>query len=452
MKRQASKSASVIDSKSAPLQPAGSFPSQSAETLEEKGKTPFQNLPPSLKSDEGFSRESASNNTSGVLLSPISPKELKSKITRKRQNGWNTEMRITGLLLLIDYFARNGKRNVSQDMSLDYVSQLKSKEPGAIKNPLPLLVELRILEKVEEAIVSPYQQKPAAYRIHPKAGKPESVEVNLTKLQQRKLATAPERKEKRLNRKNRTRQKLITDLELVGLSPAGDRKALSMMAKNSKATAIKALIQGVEAESKPPPKYDPAGTIHSFPRQCPKELKPHLTIGGEPVELVDLEAAHVCTLALLARERIGWRAERGQHSDELDDELRSFIGLLESADIYEHLADEGCDRDTMKDALLGTLNMQTRKAIHLRPYQLFKRAFPLIGLIVEDMKKGDHRQLSRFMIKHQSTITEGALFECQQEGIPAIPDTDGLIVPKQHGEQARIILHKHLFDVTGVKR
>jgi hypothetical protein len=196
---------------------------------------------------------------------------------------------------------------------------------------------------------------------------------------------------------------------------------------------------------------DPCGTIHTFVRLTPRELKPHLTIHGNPVAICDIESAHMCVLPCLIQERIDWLAKRGKRTEGLESERQHLISLLASTDIYNHLA-EGSDRSKFKKSLLSSINMPTAKAFHVEAYQRFRRAFPLAVGIIEDIKTKGHHGISRPLQHHTARIITHAMAGTQKSGIPCIPDTDALIVPASAKDTVSEILNRSLFQVTGVNR
>jgi hypothetical protein len=384
---------------------------------------------------------------------------LKSLLYRHRQHEWASEKRIGGLLMVIDYFARKGPGTtktpgtaMSSDLSREYVSTLKrAKKSSTIRQPLSLLVEIGILEIVQKAVIAPHRKTAARYRLHSQHGKPKKIEVMLSAQQRDKLKNAEERKEKRLNRKHSFRRQLLADLATVNLAPDGRNQALAMITKREKEANIRSLIEYIDGAKQRKISIDPCGTIHCFVRLAPKELKPHMMFNDEPVAICDLESAHVCALSCVIQERIDRLAACGMGTGDLEQERRSFIALLESVDIYEHLA-EGGERKPFKKSLLASINMPTSIAIHIEAYQRFRREFPLTVGIIEDIKQKGHHGISRPLQFYTASIIKTAIGKAHAKEIPCIPDTDALIVPAIHESTVKAVMMRALFQVTGIDR
>lgn len=383
-----------------------------------------------------------------VLDGVVYDRELKKTLRAKKQREWTTPKRVGGLLMLINYFARKGEvASMSSELSRQYVSHLKrAKTSTTIKQPLAVLVHIGILKIEQKAIVAPHRKASAKYRL---IGKRRQITAYLTKAQIEALEEAPVRQDARLNRKHPTRKKLLNDLRLIGLSSKGRDMALEMMTAGNKATGIKQFIEAIKGERAHRVSYDPSGTNRNFVMRCPKELKDHLTIEGEPVAIIDMRAAHLCILPRVAGERIQWLRAKGGQTKALEAERKKLMQVLQSGDIYQELG-QGLRRDQFKRQLLQSLNMTSRAAWHLDAYQRLKAAFPKITDIIEDLKKKDHRGLSKQLQFFTAQIIEGAMLEAKERSMPCIPDTDALIVQKRHKDEARSILNESIMQVTGL--
>lgn len=411
-----------------------------------------QKKPPEWQDEKATSmegRKATSYYIPKVLLGTKDEIELKKLLKSKKQTEWASPKRIGGLMMLINHFALKGKVTaMSSELSRQYVSHLKrAKKPTTIKQPLALLVHIGILEIVQHAIIAPHRKASAKYQLK---GKPRKITAHLTKAQLSSLDDAPKRQEARLNRKHKTRKKLLHDLSLVGLSSKGRDMALDMMATGTKAANIKQLIEAIKGNQQHMVSYDPSGTIRNFVMRCPKELKKHLTLDNRPVEIIDMKAAHLCILPCVAQSRIDWRKGKGQQADAIKAERKHLMAILEDGDIYDYLR-EGCDRDKFKKALLTSLNMTTKTAYCVDAYQKMRGVFPEITGIIEDLKKNDHRGLSKQLQHYTAQIIEGAMLEAKERSMPCIPDTDALIVQKRHRDEARAFLNSSVEAVTGLK-
>jgi hypothetical protein len=394
-----------------------------------------------------------------MMLGVVDEAGLKRLLGHSKQQEWISKKRIGGLMMLIDYIIRHGPGTSKQpgvamcsDLSRQYVSNHKrAKNSSTIRQPLTLLVEIGILEVAQKAVVAPHRQASARYRLHPKHPRPKKIEVMLSAQQREKLHSATGRNEIRLNRKHPFRRQLLIDLAAVGLPADGKVLALSMMTKGERESSIKGLMSIIDGKKSRGISIDPCGTIHCFPMLAPKELKPHLTIHGQSVAICDLKSAHICVLSCVIQERIDWMAKRGIKAESLEQERRRLIEVLESADIYEFLA-EGGDRSIFKKSLLSSINTPTSKAVHIEAYQRFRAVFPLTIGIIEDIKEKGHNGISRPLQHHTAKIVSQVLVEAQKCGIPCIPDTDAVIVPATHQATVMDLMNRVLFQVTGIDR
>lgn len=381
--------------------------------------------------------------------------ELRNLLTSKQQKEWTSEKRIGGLLLIIDLIARKGGTvSISSELSRQYVSTFKrAKNPGTIKQPLALLVHLGILEIVQKAVVAPHRKASAKYRLNPAHGKPRPIQAAISRQQVEKLATATERQQRHLNRKHRTRAKILADLRTLAFSPEGNRLAAQMIIAGEKSQGIGRFWKPLNDPTLHKLSFDTSGTAHHFAMYCPRELKPHLTLGGKPVALVDMKAAHLVALLCVGRGRVSWLTREGRDTQDLEDELARYKATLETSDIYEVLGGSAdrVKRKKFKLTLLTSLNMATSKARHLPPYQRLKSAFPRLVGIIEDLKKNDHRSLSKQLQHFTAKIIEGATHEAQSMDIACLPDTDALIVPSSFENLARTLLNNSIREVTSLE-
>ena len=340
---------------------------------------------------------------------------------------------------------------MSSELSQQYVSRLKrAKHADTIRQPLPLLVHLGLIEITRKAVVAPHSKHSAQYRLNPSHGDPRPIQVHLSKQQREKLANAEPRRQTRLNKKHRTRSQILADLSLVTLSPAGNEISMAMVSDGEKEQGVKRFTRAMRDTESHKVSYDPSGTIHHYAMQCPRELKPHILLGGEPVAIVDMQAAHLVCLLCVGRDRVKWMEAKGRDAAEIKDELARYKATLESGDIYEELGGTA-DRKGFKKTLLSSLNMATSKAIHLPPYQKLKASFPRIVGIIQDLKKNDHRGLSKQLRHFTAKIIESATHEAQRMEIATLPDTDAMIVPSEYERLTRQLLNNAIREVTGLE-
>jgi hypothetical protein len=61
-----------------------------------------------------------------------------------------------------------------------------------------------------------------------------------------------------------------------------------------------------------------------------------------------------------------------------------------------------------------------------------RHQFPLTFAVGEDIKRTDHRNISKLLQNLTAKAINDALLETQAKGIPAIPDVDSIICPTRH--------------------
>lgn len=386
-----------------------------------------------------------------VLKGVVGEEGLRALLSKTNQKEWMTRKRVSGLLMILSYLARRTKASpMSSELSRQYVSTHKrAKNSKTIRQPLALLIHLDLIEVAQEAIITPHRKQSARYRISPRHGKPRPIEINLSRQQREKLANADNRLQTRLNRKHRTRSKILADLACVALSSEGSELAIAMMGDGEKEQCVKRFTKTMRDTTSHKLSYDPSGTIHHYVMQCPRELKPHITLHGKPVAICDMKSAHLCALLCVARGRVMWLKERNLETEAIEVEITKLKLVLETGDIYLHLA-EGEERKTFKRSLLASLNTPTQKAIHMNAYKRLKANFPRITRIIEDIKKNDHRSLSKQLQFFTAEVIEEATFQAQSQAIPCLPDTDALIVPFEHEKDVRRILNESLHQFMGL--
>ena len=382
----------------------------------------------------------------------IGEEALRSLIITRNQKEWATPKRVSGLLLILNYLARNKKSSsMSSDLSRQYVSNLqRAKHAHTIRQPLPLLVHLGLIEITQKAFIAPHWKHSAQYRLNPSHGKPRTIKLNLSKQSVEKLANAEPRRQTRLNKYHRTRSQILADLSLVTLSPAGNELAMAMVSDGEKEQGVKRFTRAMRDTASHKATYDPSGTVTHHVMQCPRELKSHLLLDGKPSAIVDMKAAHLVILLCVGRDRVKWMEANGRDAADLKAEIARYKATLESRDIYEELGGTA-DRKGFKKTLLSSLNMATSKAIRLPPYQKLKASFPRIVGIIQDLKKNDHRGLSKQLRHFTAKIIESATHEAQRQGIATLPDSDALIVPLESEGTARQLLNNAIREVTGLE-
>ena len=79
-----------------------------------------------------------------------------------------------------------------------------------------------------------------------------------------------------------------------------------------------------------------------------------------------------------------------------------------------------------------------------------ERRFLSRSRIVEDIKRNDHRNLSKQLHRFTADAIAAALLEVQREGIAAIPHVDALICQQKDRERVCEVIGRQIFEATGV--
>ena len=393
-----------------------------------------------------------------VVQSVCAVGEFKSLLARHGQAEWSTRTRLSGLLALQDFMLRlqgNRRVAVSLDCSHGYVSAFKrTKSANTIREPLAVLCKIGVWRKVQSAI-NHHVKNSAIYGVTPKyASLRVRVEIDSPPGQKQRLETAKERRDKRLNRKHPWRAQLIRDQAKLGFAPEAliDLPALLSTTKEAATKrALEAILNGKHIEPSP----DVMGTIRGTLNGIPKELKRRLRIDGEQVAGCDISHAHHCFLPALLRGRIEHCAgdeTRAGYRTKCEVELMRLTTFLSRGDYYEKWCDDPKDirqRDEVKKFATQLLNMPNERAQRIPLYRKMREKFPCAFAVVEDLKSGHHRNVSKQFHRFTGDVIEAALLRAQALGIPAFPDTDALHVPEKHREVVCKIIGEEMSKATG---
>lgn len=392
------------------------------------------------------------------LLGVVDEVSLKALLKSKGQTAWCSRVRLGGLLLLIDYICRKIKKNgtitISADLAHQYVSKLrKGTCNGIVCEPLLLLCEIGILRKIRPAMFA-HVRTSAVYCFTDSYRKTQVLKVVLTPKLARKRACADNRRECRLNRRYPFRRQLLADLATLGFSNSARRIiATGLLSKGGE--NMKRLVSAIDAQAHFV-KVSERGQITTSIGNCPRELQNHLLLLGEPVVTCDISNAHWNFLPLILKNRLdhalrerGW----GKYVNDGWREHNRLIALLNDGDFYRTWCADPInehERNEKKTILTILLNKKNADCQQNRLYQRIRGAFPIMFGIVEDIKRDDHRNLSKQLHRFTADAIAGALLETQREGIAAIPHVDALICQEKYREQVCEIIGRQIFEVTGV--
>jgi hypothetical protein len=180
-------------------------------------------------------------------------------------------------------------------------------------------------------------------------------------------------------------------------------------------------------------KVSERGQITTSIGSCPRDLQPHLLLGGEPTVSCDIANAHWNFLPLILAERLDFVSGSPGWQNYVNDgwgEHNQLVALLSYGDFYRiWCADPRDDdeRDGKKTILNILLNDRNEVCERNVLFRKFRAEFPITFGILADIKRNDHRNLSKQLHRFTADAIAAALLEMQREGIAAIPHVDALI-------------------------
>jgi hypothetical protein len=232
---------------------------------------------------------------------------LKALLKSKRQAAWCSRVRLSGLLLLIDYICRKLKKNrvitISGDLAHSFISKIRKRDrPSTITEPLRLLCEIGILRRIRPAVFA-HIKTSAVYRFaDPYYKKGVQLEIVLTPKVAQKIAGSNERCENRLNRKYPFRKQLLADLAGVTFSPSA-RPIIATGFSGKGFDNLRALVTAIDG-GRHFVRVSERGQITTSLASCPRELQPHLLLYGGATVICDISNAHWNFLPLILAKRL----------------------------------------------------------------------------------------------------------------------------------------------------
>jgi hypothetical protein len=159
-------------------------------------------------------------------------------------------------------------------------------------------------------------------------------------------------------------------------------------------------------------------------------------------------------LPRLVTNRLDYCRKRGDNENELAPlkaELSRLIELCSSGSFYEStLMDTATASDikSRKKLLNILLNSPHSQAATNCIWRSLRYRFPLCLSMIDSIKRDDHRAISRQFQHLTATAITTALQAMQGQGLPAIPDTDALIVRQRDREAACLAIGRAMFRET----
>ena len=394
-----------------------------------------------------------------LLCGVVDESSLKALLTAKRQTAWCSRVRLRGLLLLIDYICRNLKKgggiSISADLAHSFVSKIRKRNrPTTITEPLGLLCEIGILRKIRPAVFAHVKTSAVYCFADPYYKKRIRFEVTLPPKLANKLKSAEERRENRLNRKYPFRKQLLTDLAAVNFSDSA-RRIIGNGLLGKSGENLKRLVSAVDAQLHSV-KVSERGQITTSLGSCPRQLQPHLLLHGDPAVTCDISNAHWNFLPLILANRIHHVSRESGREKYIADGWREhsrLIALLSEGDFYQTWCvdpqneDERYEKKSILNILLNKKNEDCERNIL---YRRIRAAFPITFRIIEEIKRTDHRNLSKQLHRFTADAIEAALLEMQRKEIAAIPHVDALICQEKDREEVCEVVGKQIFEASGV--
>jgi hypothetical protein len=393
------------------------------------------------------------------LKGVVDEAELKVLLKSKKQTAWCTRVRILGLLLLIDYICRNLKKNgaitISADLAHSFVSKLRKKDCATtITEPLLLLCGIGILRTVHPAVFAHIKTSAVYCFADPYCKNRFRLEVVLTPKLAQKLASANDRRENRLNRKYPFRKQLLRDLAAVSFSDSA-RRIIGNGLLGKSGENLKRLVSAVDAQLHFVIVSE-RGQITTSLGSCPRELQPHLLLYGHATVTCDVSNAQWNFLPLILANRLNFVSALPDRHNYINDgwrEHNQLVALLSDGDFYRMWCADPQDneeRDEKKNILNVLLNRKNEDCERNGLYRKIRANFPATLRAVEDIKRKDHRNLSKQLQRFTADAVASALLEVQREGIAAIPHVDALICQQKDREQVCEVTGRKIFEATGV--
>jgi len=389
----------------------------------------------------------------------IDEDSLRALLNIERQTAWCSRVRLRGLLLLIDYVCRKLKKNgaitISADLAHSFISKIRKRDRlSIITEPLRLLCAIGILRRERPAIFA-HIKTSAVYRFTDAYQRKRlTIEISLLPKLASKREFADQRCQNRLDRRYPFRQQLFADLAGVSFSPS----ARSIIAKGFSGKGfenLRALVTAIDG-GRHTVRVNERGQISTSIGSRPRELQSHLLLHGTPIVSCDVSNAHWNFLPLILAKRLHHVSREPGCEKYINDGWREhnrLIALLSDGDFYRAWCSDpqsDKERDQKKSVLTILLNKKNvdceRNVLHRR----IREAFPITFRIVEDIKRNNHRNLSKQLQRFTADAIAAALLEVQAEEIAAIPHVDALICQEKDRERVCEVIGRKIFEVTGV--
>jgi hypothetical protein len=436
---------------SAILQGKNTHKAQSGE------KTPTRR---SQKAPTGTHQKTPSYYTPSEVEGAVGLDELAKLLRYQRQHEWCSPVRLRGLLLLFEFFfKRRDSRGVSCSANLahSYVSKLgRHKSPSTVPEPLAVLCKVQLLHLVQPAVNGWHVRNSALYAVHEDyASRPIHIlKVDLPPKLIQKRQQAPERFEKRLCQRQAFRAQLQQDLRKLGFNDDARSMIAEFLRDPKLRNSTQSVVEAIDCKQHSV-RQSPRGQITTSISSCPRPLKKLLTLDGKATLSCDISHAHHCFLLRILSDRIEHVHQQHGVSGKTahyETERTHLVTFLNEGDYYRKWSVNQRDdsqRNKTKNLVNVILNMPNARCAPIGLYKRMRHTFPLIFGIVEDIKRHDHRNISKQLQHYTAKAICDALLELQGKGIPAIPDVDAIICQQRHRKIVCKTIGRQVYEVSG---
>lgn len=379
---------------------------------------------------------------------------------------WCSRVRLGGLVALLANVQKksagkahqNVKLHLSNRLVRGYISPYRKHVAGCHREALPVLVEIGWLVLVEKARVGFHEKKSACYRPGPHfpTVKIPAITAETTPCIARKVENSIQRREAGLNKRFPFRGPLLADLRKLTIPASAQATVEGLLSDKDYQPSTQRTIAAIKAQNHTV-RVKPSGLIVTSMISCPRPLKPLLHLAGEPVALCDISSAHWTFLPRLVADRIAFRRKRGHAGDDeislapLVAEFERLIQFLSAGSFYRQFSRIDATEEEIKarKKLLNVLlNDRLERSKNNRLWRWVRSRFPRCLNIIADIKKDNYRLIGRQLQHFTAKAIEAALLDMQRQGLPAIPDTDSLIVRECDHEAACRAIGKAMFEGT----
>jgi len=198
------------------------------------------------------------------------------------------------------------------------------------------------------------------------------------------------------------------------------------------------------------------GQITTTIGNCPKELQSHLLLHQKRTVFCDVAQAQWNFLPFILANRVRHVSGVPDRQKYVADAWREHDRLtliLSEGDFYRRWCvdpDSDTERADKKQLLNILLNKKNEQCCANRLYLRLKAEFPITLAVIEDIKRSDHRNLSKQLHRFMADTLAAALLEVQQKGIAAIPFVDALMCQQTNQAVVCEALGRQIFLAAGV--